>query len=155
MRTKLFCTAPPNFLSWIIPLCIAFFALVVQTAQAAVWCNANPVPDETIKTLQRDVDNRLANYTQPRAIARIHTEGTLPHKGIWDQSVEAKKDFPQIDFARSIMVGNNVSDMLFGRNAGMHTVFLKTTSPDLALPHEAIDLSFDSLIDFAKALQKA
>ncbi|MBS1666996.1 MAG: HAD-IIIA family hydrolase [Bacteroidetes bacterium] len=70
-------------------------------------------------------------------------------------ALEAKKDFPQIDFTRSIMVGNNVSDMLFGRNAGMYTVFLKTTSPDMALPHEAIDLSFDSLIDFAKALQKA
>ena len=67
----------------------------------------------------------------------------------------AKKDFPHINFSISIMVGNNVSDMLFGRNAGMHTVFLKTTSPDLELPHVAIDLSFDSLIDFAKALQKS
>lgn len=67
---------------------------------------------------------------------------------------QAKKDFPHIDFSQSIMVGNNVSDMLFGRNAGMHTVFLRTTSPDLELPHEAIDLSFDKLIDFAKALQK-
>ncbi len=67
----------------------------------------------------------------------------------------AKKDFPQINFSTSIMVGNNVSDMLFGRNTGMHTVFLKTTSPDLELPHAAIDLSFNSLIDFAKALQKS
>ncbi|MBS1948254.1 MAG: HAD-IIIA family hydrolase [Bacteroidetes bacterium] len=66
----------------------------------------------------------------------------------------AKKDFPQIDFSRSIMVGNNLSDMLFGKNAGMHTVFLKTTSPEQELPHEAIDLSFNSLIDFAKALQE-
>jgi histidinol-phosphate phosphatase family protein len=67
----------------------------------------------------------------------------------------AKKDFPKIDFSKSIMVGNNVSDMLFGRNAGMHTVFLKTTSPDLELPHAAIDLSFNTLLDFAKALQKS
>ena len=69
-------------------------------------------------------------------------------------ALQAKKDFPQIDFSKSIMVGNNVSDMLFGRNAGMHTVFLRTTSPDLHLPHEAVDLAFDSLINFAKALQK-
>jgi len=67
----------------------------------------------------------------------------------------AKKDFPHINFSTSIMVGNNLSDMLFGRNAGMHTVFLKTTSPDLELPHVAIDLSFNRLIDFAKALQKS
>jgi len=70
-------------------------------------------------------------------------------------ALQAKKNFPQINFLQSIMVGNNVSDMLFGRNAGMFTVFLKTTSPDLELPHDAIDLSFDRLIDFAKALHKS
>jgi hypothetical protein len=79
-----------------IPLLIAFSAPTAQIAHAAAWCNADPVPEETIKTLQRDVDKRLADFTQPRAIVRIHTEGTLPHKGIWDQSVEAKKDFPLI-----------------------------------------------------------
>lgn len=65
---------------------------------------------------------------------------------------EAIKDLPGIDLTRSIMVGNNISDMDFGRNAGMHTVFLRTTSPDQTLPHTSIDLSFDSLLDFAKAL---
>jgi histidinol-phosphate phosphatase family protein len=65
---------------------------------------------------------------------------------------QAKEDFPEIDFAKSLMVGNNISDMDFGRNAGMHTVFVKTTSPDQVLPHSAIDLAFDDLLDFAKAL---
>lgn len=65
---------------------------------------------------------------------------------------QAKKDFEEIDLARSVMVGNNISDMEFGKNAGMHTVFLKTTNPEQALPHPAIDLVFDSLADFAKAL---
>ncbi len=66
---------------------------------------------------------------------------------------KAKKDFPGIDLSRSIMVGNNLSDMEFGRNAGMYTVFLRTTSPDQPLPHPSIDLSFNSLQDFAKTLQ--
>jgi D-glycero-D-manno-heptose 1,7-bisphosphate phosphatase len=35
----------------------------------------------------------------------------------------------------------------------MHTVFLKTTSPDQLLPNPAIDLAYTSLPDFAKALQ--
>lgn len=65
----------------------------------------------------------------------------------------AKKDHPEIDFSRSLMVGNNLSDMEFGRNAGMFTVFLQTTSPDQPLPHPAIDWAFPSLYDFAKALQ--
>ncbi|MBS1599904.1 MAG: HAD family hydrolase [Bacteroidetes bacterium] len=67
-------------------------------------------------------------------------------------ALSAKKDFPKIDFSKSIMVGNRVSDMEFGRNAGMHTVFLATTHPDVKLPHPAIDLSFNNLASFAKAL---
>jgi D-glycero-D-manno-heptose 1,7-bisphosphate phosphatase len=65
----------------------------------------------------------------------------------------AQRDLPAIDLTKSVMVGNNISDMEFGRNAGMHTVFLKTTSPDQALPHLSIDLAFNSLYDFAKHLQ--
>lgn len=67
-------------------------------------------------------------------------------------ALEAKKAIPSIDFSRSIMVGNNISDMEFGRNAGMHTVFVRTTNPGQQLPHPAIDLAFNSLYDFAKAL---
>jgi D-glycero-D-manno-heptose 1,7-bisphosphate phosphatase len=67
----------------------------------------------------------------------------------------AKADFPEIDLSKSIMVGNNVSDMEFGRNAGMFTVFLRTTSPNLQLPHPAIDLAFSDLFNFSLALSQA
>jgi len=66
----------------------------------------------------------------------------------------AKKDFPSIEFSKTIMVGNNISDMLFARNVGgIKSVFLSTTDPDVKLPHPAIDLSFTDLPAFAKALQ--
>ena len=67
-------------------------------------------------------------------------------------ALQAKKDFPFIDLAKTIMVGNKPSDMQFGRNAGTYTVYLKTTHPEQPLPHPDIDLAFDSLPDFAKAL---
>jgi D-glycero-D-manno-heptose 1,7-bisphosphate phosphatase len=66
---------------------------------------------------------------------------------------QAKEDFPDLDFNKSIMIGNNLSDMIFARNAGMHAVFLRTTSPDLPLPHPAIDGDFNDLNDFAQALK--
>ncbi len=65
---------------------------------------------------------------------------------------EAKRDFQEIDFSKSIIVGNKPSDMLFGRNAGMFTVFVTTTNKDQAFPHADIDLTFPSLVSFAKAL---
>jgi histidinol-phosphate phosphatase family protein len=67
-------------------------------------------------------------------------------------AISAKQDFPDIDFSRSVMIGNNISDMEFGRNAGMHTVFLTTTHPEHAKPTASIDLVFDSLYNFSKAL---
>lgn len=66
---------------------------------------------------------------------------------------EAIKDFPEIDLQKSLIIGNNISDMEFGRNAGMHTVFVKTTHPQQPLPNPAIDLAVNGLPDFAKALQ--
>lgn len=65
---------------------------------------------------------------------------------------QAKQDFPDIDLSKSIMVGNKPSDMIFGRSAGIFTVFLTTTNPDQVFPHPDIDLIFPSLIDFAKTL---
>jgi D-glycero-D-manno-heptose 1,7-bisphosphate phosphatase len=67
----------------------------------------------------------------------------------------AKADFPEINLAKSIMVGNRMSDMKFGRNAGMHTVFLATTHPDTPYPDPLIDLRFNHLVNFAAACNLA
>ena len=64
----------------------------------------------------------------------------------------AKKDFPEIDLERSIIAGNKPSDMLFGTNAGMYSVYIASTHPETPFPHPNIDLRFSTLSDFAKAL---
>ncbi len=64
----------------------------------------------------------------------------------------AKQDFPDIDFSKSIIAGNKSSDMLFGKNAGMYPVFIASTHPQTPFPHPDIDLRFNSLAEFAKAL---
>lgn len=38
---------------------------------------------------------------------------------------QARLDFPEIDFSKSIMVGDSVSDMEFGKACGMKTVFVQ------------------------------
>lgn len=65
---------------------------------------------------------------------------------------QAKTDFPDINLSKSILVGNKLSDMQMGKNAGMYTVFVATTNPETAFPHPDIDCRFDSLSDFVKAL---
>ena len=65
---------------------------------------------------------------------------------------QAKAVFPFIEFEKSIMVGNRLSDMQFGRNAGLHTVFLATTHPQTPFPDSSIDYRFDNLLAFAQAI---
>ena len=64
-------------------------------------------------------------------------------------ALQAKADFPLIDFSKTIMVGNKLSDMQFGRNAGVSTVFVATTHPETEFPHPFIDARFENLYDFA------
>jgi histidinol phosphatase-like enzyme len=37
---------------------------------------------------------------------------------------KAKSGFPSVEFHKSIMVGDSISDMEFGKNAGMVNVFI-------------------------------
>ena len=75
-----------------------------------------------------------------------------PNPGMAFQAKEAN---PSIDLAQSIMVGNRPSDMGFGRKAGMHTVFLATTHPEVSFPNPLIDLRFNNLLEFAEAVVAA
>jgi len=39
-------------------------------------------------------------------------------------ALQAQKDYPNIDFKKSIMVGDTLSDMQFGKRLGMTTVLI-------------------------------
>jgi len=82
-----------------------------------------------------------------------NTDNTHPdRKPNPGMAFQAKADFPAIDLSRSVILGNKHSDMLFGRYAGLYTVFIASTNPATPFPHPDIDLRFNSLDDFAKAL---
>lgn len=65
----------------------------------------------------------------------------------------AKRDFPEIDFRRSVMVGNSERDMLFGRALGMHTVWIASTAPS-PTPIDLSDEIFPSLWQWALSLRQ-
>ncbi len=69
---------------------ICVLACLAANVAAQPVCTVDAPRD--IEAMRREVERRLA--PAPRAIPRVHTEGTLPHQGIWDQSVEAEQDWP-------------------------------------------------------------
>ena len=67
--------------------------------------------------------------------------------------LQAQSDFPEVDFAKSVMIGNTLSDMKFGRNLNIAVnIFLPTTRKDIDLKDPDIDQVFDDLISVARAL---
>jgi histidinol-phosphate phosphatase family protein len=70
-------------------------------------------------------------------------------------ALQAREDFPHIDFHRSVIVGNSLSDMEFGKRLGMHTVFLTTKHEPFDLPHDLIDEQFPSLQDWTKSVMSS
>ena len=59
--------------------------------------------------------------------------------------MQAQEDLPEIDFKKSVMVGNSLSDMEFGKRLSMHTVFLTTKHEPFSLPNDLIDEQYSSL----------
>lgn len=60
----------------------------------------------------------------------------------------AQHDFPEIDFDKSIMIGDSNSDIEFGKNAGMYTILIGD-EPVKCKP----DSKFESLLRFANILK--
>lgn len=73
------------------------------------------------------------------------TRKPKPYMGI-----EAQKDFPEIDFSKSWMVGDTDSDILFGKNLGMKTARIVTEEPVSV----AADISCNSLYELALIMKK-
>lgn len=66
--------------------------------------------------------------------------------------MQAQEDFPEIDFRRSVMVGNSISDMEFGKRLSMHTIFLTTKHEPVSLPNDLIDEQYPSLQAWATSM---
>ena len=76
----------------------------------------------------------------------LESPNRKPNPGM---GLQAVKDFTDIDLTKAIMVGNTISDMQFGRNLGIKTIFLTTTRPEEDTNDERIDTVYPSLIAFA------
>lgn len=72
-----------------------------------------------------------------------------PNSGM---ALQAQEDLPAIDFKRSVMIGNSLSDMEFGKRLSMYTVFLTTKHEPFTLPNDLIDEQYSSLFAWATRL---
>ncbi len=58
-------------------------------------------------------------------------------------ALQAQREFPEIDFASALMVGDMPSDLLFGQNVGMRTILVGADNPQA---------DYASLLHFSSSL---
>lgn len=80
----------------------------------------------------------------------LEREGSILRKPNTGMAIKAQQEFPEIDFKKSVIVGDGLHDMEFGRRLGMMRIFI---CPETEVPKEKEwDERFDSLPAFAKSL---
>jgi len=104
------------------------------------------------ESMQSDIEKSGGRLDAIYYCADLASENPPHRKPEIGMALQAQKEFPQVDFSRSIMVGNYITDMQFGRNAGMCSVLVeeKERINDENIVH--IDHYYDSLFDLSKNL---
>lgn len=102
------------------------------------------------KNMLQEIEDTGGRIDKIYVCTEMESPNRKPNSGM---GLQARKDFTEIDLSKSIMIGNTLSDMKFGRNLGVSiNIFLPTTRKEVPLNHEDIDIVFNDLISVAKAL---
>lgn len=139
----------PNTLAAIANFSNFFGQIIIITNQQGV--GKGIMSEQAITEIHRHLMTKVkeaggkidAIYHAPQLVA----EKSAMRKPEIGMAVKAGNDFPAIDFAKSIMVGDSPSDMEFGRRAKMVTVFVGDNTSD-----ESENYAIASLGDFSKLL---
>lgn len=93
---------------------------------------------------------RLDQVFHCPALAKQEPFDRKPSVGM---GLKARKQFPQIRFKDSIMVGDSLSDLIFGKRLGMHTVHISNSNTTARQHSKRTDFRFDNLLEFAKFIE--
>jgi len=133
-------------------LSATFGRIVVVTNQAGVGKGLMSMADLNA------VHAYMLSFVQ-EAGGRIDRVYACPHrkdeecacrKPATGMALQAQADFPDIEFANSVMVGDSLSDMQFGQALGMRTVLIEGKKEEAKqLAKAAINHRYKTLLDFA------
>ncbi len=131
-----------------------FGIIVVVTNQQGI--GKRLMAEDTLIEIHRKMAEEISktdgNIDKVYFCPDLKSAGSFCRKPQIGMGLKARKDFPEINFKRSIMAGDTVSDMKFGKRLKMKTALI---GDDLSVASEnpaLVDFQYDSLIDFAQSL---
>ncbi len=134
-----------------------FARVVVVTNQQGI--GKGLMTEDDLKIVHDYLKERLAKksafldgiYFCPE-LAKTGATCRKPESGM---ALQAQKDFPEINFLKSIMVGDTGSDIEFGKRLGMKTVYIRTKEETLTPETEKkCDLVLDELSELDNFLEQ-
>lgn len=140
----------PDVLSSFAALSAKFSHVFVVTNQQCVALNKISESDLVnihSKMLQEITENG-GYITKVFAAIELKNEFSKMRKPKTTMAQMAKKEFPLVDFKKSIMVGDTDSDIIFGKKLGMKTVLIITSEKTSINP----DISLNSLSELSTLL---
>lgn len=116
----------PNVLEAIKGFCTYFHKVIIVTNQQGI--NKKLMTDEDLEKVHQHLLNEVTSfggnidaiYYSPQ----LASQNSIMRKPNIGMAITAKNDFPTIDFNKSIMVGDSISDMEFAQNTNMFQVFI-------------------------------
>jgi histidinol-phosphate phosphatase family protein len=82
----------------------------------------------------------------------LESERSINRKPNIGMGLQARKLYPEIRFKKSVMVGDSLSDMIFGKRLGMKTVLLSATLIQVKKGFRMINYALPDLPAFAKEI---
>lgn len=129
-----------------------FGIIIMVTNQRGVAKGLTKLKDLEIihKNMIDEIEDKEGRIDKIYFCIDMESENRKPNPGM---GLQAIRDFPDIDLSKSVMIGNTLSDMQFGRNLGVAiNIFLPTTNKDVTIDNDDVDLVYTDLISVAKAL---
>jgi len=138
----------PGAISSISDLSAIFGKVIIVTNQQGVGKGlmTSEVVDEIHTIISEKVAEKGGNIDAIYFAPQLVSENSDMRKPNIGMALKAREDFPDIDFSRSIMVGDSKSDMEFGERANMVTVMV---TKDDTIEH---DYKIESLSEFENVI---
>ena len=139
----------PGALESIVSLSNFFGRLIIVTNQQGIGKgimteeDLNQIHGFLLEKVRKRGGNIDAIYHAPQ----LEEEGSPMRKPGIGMSLQAKKDFPEIDFTKSIIIGDSKKDLEFGKRANMISILINDKSAN-----KVEDYSIESLFDFNELL---
>jgi histidinol-phosphate phosphatase family protein len=127
-----------------------FGRIIVVTNQQCVALGllSEPALDQIHQDMITEISTYGGRIDAVYAAIDLKTASPNRRKPNSAMALEAKLNFPEIDFSKAVMVGDTDSDIRFGRELGMKTVLVESKEETQELP----DLSVKSLLELMNKL---